>query len=1068
MSALDGILQRLGAQPAERGLLGWAALCLVLLGTAAFALLNASETLFLKRVGVEALPWALLASSGLLVVTTALLGRVASKDPSRWLPRILTVLAIAPLGFVWLVESQSTVVLGALVLLARQVLALGLMSFWLAMGRLLPARRAKVLFAPLAAGVTVGGIVGSFGSGPLAAWIGMAGLIGLCAAALFGAAAASMRLQVAGTLSLGQAVQARRSATAAGSTGFVELLRSNRLFQLLLVAELGGGLLGPILYFEFATVLDTATAGPDAEQRLLGLYSQFRGWLNVAMLGSQLWLSAFLYRRIGLARTMILWPAAYALGFGWLGIDFALVAALVSFGVVRVVEDGIADTGGRVLYNLFPDEIRGRASSLLEGPVHRLGAALGNGVVLGALAVGGAAWLGWAAAPMVVAWLACALVLQRAYPGLLLQASADHGLAGADVDREALLDRSTLRRIAASLVDPDPRAVRAAIDLLADGDPTLSVRLLAEAIESAPAANRPLIVEALQRLVEPLPPGEARSDEATAALAQALRARPAGSTEERADLAQVYARLTAGDSTSETLARESRALLERLLGDRAAPVRLAAIVELHRRGAPPVGLPDLDRTLADALGASDALTRRAARVELRRMLLADPDERWEARLALLASHLDRRADRAPTAEALRDVARRHRGRMADVAREAVRFAEDRDPRVRRAVLALIGHAELADEAPRLVAALGERVAEDSEGAREGLVALGAQAVLPLLVGLEFGGPRRRQDVLAVLRELEVDPATLGGLRDRQLASIHEAVALRAAADPWPGDVASLLRRRLEERIEEGLGALLDLYAALYRDPRLADLDRRLRRAPSARERDLLIEAIEALLGHEDRQAIVPLIEAGDWSERGRASLDTLNRRPLATAGALSELRGASDPGLRKLAGAIALEGAEAIGDPDPMPSAMEIAVALQEVRAFDRLSTPQLMSLAALLQEQKAAAGERIFVTGEESSGLYFVLEGEVELRRGELVLDRAPAGSFFGEISALDGVPRSADAVAVEPVRLLRLERDDLLGLLEDAPAVSIGLAQALTARVRRLADRLEESERDREHGDP
>ena len=57
-------------QPAERGLLGWAVSCLLLLGASSFALMNAAETLFLKRVGVEAVPPALLASAGLLVLTT--------------------------------------------------------------------------------------------------------------------------------------------------------------------------------------------------------------------------------------------------------------------------------------------------------------------------------------------------------------------------------------------------------------------------------------------------------------------------------------------------------------------------------------------------------------------------------------------------------------------------------------------------------------------------------------------------------------------------------------------------------------------------------------------------------------------------------------------------------------------------------------------------------------------------------------------------------------------------------------------------------------------------------------
>ena len=142
-----------------------------------------------------------------------------------------------------------------------------------------------------------------------------------------------------------------------------------------------------------------------------------------------------------------------------------------------------------------------------------------------------------------------------------------------------------------------------------------------------------------------------------------------------------------------------------------------------------------------------------------------------------------------------------------------------------------------------------------------------------------------------------------------------------------------------------------------------------------------------------------------------------------------------------------------------MASTMDIAVRLQEMPAFDRLSTPQLMSLAELLQEQKVVEGERIFGAGEEGLGLYFIMEGGIELRRGGLVLERVRAGAFFGELSVLDGVPRSVDAVATADSRLLRLDRDDLIPLLEQAPSLAIGLAQGLSSRVRRLEDRLEEA---------
>jgi hypothetical protein len=1060
VTLVNSILQRLGVLPAERAIFGWSGLCLFLMGAAAFALMNSSETLFLKRVGVDAMPLALLSSSGLLVLTTGLVSRWSSSDPPRALPWVLGGLALAPLPFVYLVEAQHPLIFGAFVLVARQILALGMLVFWVAMGSLVPGRRAKILFAPLASGVTLGGILGSFGSGPVANLVGIAGLNAVCALLLGGSALAALRLKQSSVRRLDRELATRSTPRPTSGEGFHHLFRSNRLFRLLCVALFCGGALGPVLYYEFTSVLDSATQGPDAEQQLLSLYSQFRGWLNVAILICQLWLGTNLYRFIGLPLSMALWPIAYVIGFGWLGLHFALVAAFATYGAARFTESGISDSASRVLYNLFPDEVRSRATGLLEGPVYRMGGVLGNAFVLEALAIGGAAWISWAALPVGLFWLASALILWRVYPELLLRASAEHGLAGAGIDRATLLDRATLRTLAKRLVDPDLRIARAAVDLVIDGEPDQVIAILAEAIEQAPPENRPVLVDALRRLTEGLAIGSAPSEQAAQAIERSLRAHPPGPAEDRADLLRVYSWLTAGSDTSPRLATQSQALLERLLGDRAAPVRLAAVAELHRRGAPPPGLTDLNRTLAESLDAPDALIRRAARKELRAILLtSSAGEAWKEKLHLLAEHLDKRADRLETAEALRDVARRHGQATSSVARDALRYAQDRDPRIRGALLSMAGFAGLVEAGPLLVSALGSGAIDEATGARYGLVALGIEAVLPLLVGMELGGTARRENAFAILRELEVDAATLESLVDTQLDAVRESIVYRFAVADLPGGLASLLHRRLDERVTEGLGAVLDLYSTLHEDSRIRKLERALRRSRDERERDLLTEAIEASLGRDERAAIIPLLESGEALERAQVAARALRRTLPDATTALAELSSSPDTTTKRLATAISLEPTQGIGDPPVMPNAMDIAVHLQAVPAFDRLGTQQLMALAELLQRQQATAGESIYRAGDEGLGLYFILEGEVEQRRGELVLGRSAAGSYFGELSTLDGVPRSTDAVACQPTTLLRLDREDLLSLLEEAPALAIGLAQLLSSRVRQLEDRLEDA---------
>src|SRR5262249_15850008 len=128
------VLRRIGVEESERFLFGWASSCLMLTGTAGFALMNSSETLFITRVGVEYLPGALLASSARLVGTTSLLARRAGADPRRWLPRVFLGLAASVFPFAFLVEAPIEATFAALLLVARQVLALGLLAFWMALG----------------------------------------------------------------------------------------------------------------------------------------------------------------------------------------------------------------------------------------------------------------------------------------------------------------------------------------------------------------------------------------------------------------------------------------------------------------------------------------------------------------------------------------------------------------------------------------------------------------------------------------------------------------------------------------------------------------------------------------------------------------------------------------------------------------------------------------------------------------------------------------------------------------------------------------------------------------------
>ena len=111
---------------------------------------------------------------------------------------------------------------------------------------------------------------------------------------------------------------------------------------------------------------------------------------------------------------------------------------------------------------------------------------------------------------------------------------------------------------------------------------------------------------------------------------------------------------------------------------------------------------------------------------------------------------------------------------------------------------------------------------------------------------------------------------------------------------------------------------------------------------------------------------------------------------------------------------------------------------------------------------QRFCQGQTSFARGERSNRLYLIAEGRVRLavmtdEGRELSFRHATAGNLVGEIGALDGEPRSADALALSEVRAYSLERNALTELCAAHPAVLLALVRFLCRRVRDTSNQLE-----------
>jgi len=105
-----------------------------------------------------------------------------------------------------------------------------------------------------------------------------------------------------------------------------------------------------------------------------------------------------------------------------------------------------------------------------------------------------------------------------------------------------------------------------------------------------------------------------------------------------------------------------------------------------------------------------------------------------------------------------------------------------------------------------------------------------------------------------------------------------------------------------------------------------------------------------------------------------------------------------------------------------------------------------------------------MFSYGDPGDSLYIVRSGVVEIfsrnDTGEkIVLETARAGDFFGEISLLDGGPRTASAVVIEDLDAVVVDREDLEEFLRLCPAAALSLLTASGRRLRETAKLLRHS---------
>jgi CRP/FNR family transcriptional regulator, cyclic AMP receptor protein len=134
----------------------------------------------------------------------------------------------------------------------------------------------------------------------------------------------------------------------------------------------------------------------------------------------------------------------------------------------------------------------------------------------------------------------------------------------------------------------------------------------------------------------------------------------------------------------------------------------------------------------------------------------------------------------------------------------------------------------------------------------------------------------------------------------------------------------------------------------------------------------------------------------------------------------------------------------------------------RKLSLFAELDDRELASLAGVAKTRRYAKDDVVFHADESGDVFCVIREGKVKVTMispegKEIILTMLGPGDFFGEMALLDDAPRSATVIAVEPLEVVTIYRNDFLEILRENFSITLKVMAELSRRVRRMSNRIE-----------
>jgi CRP/FNR family transcriptional regulator, cyclic AMP receptor protein len=95
--------------------------------------------------------------------------------------------------------------------------------------------------------------------------------------------------------------------------------------------------------------------------------------------------------------------------------------------------------------------------------------------------------------------------------------------------------------------------------------------------------------------------------------------------------------------------------------------------------------------------------------------------------------------------------------------------------------------------------------------------------------------------------------------------------------------------------------------------------------------------------------------------------------------------------------------------------------------------------------------GHVVFSEGDKGDSMYIVLEGELEIRIKDKVIDTTGPGGIVGEMALIDNSPRSATCVAKTACKIVPVNERQFNYMVQETPNFAITVMRMMCERLRR-----------------